>query len=59
LLKALWGTGRVSWICLAQNIFIERDKRETEFYMNNFEDFFNEIEKYRNSYKPNLPAVAP
>lgn len=47
LLKTLWGTGRVCWICLAQNIFIERDKRGTEFYMNNFEDFFNEIEKYR------------
>jgi len=39
LLKTLWGTARVCWICLAQNIFIERDKRGTEFYMNNFEDF--------------------
>ena len=27
LLKALWGTGRVCWICRAQNIYIERDKR--------------------------------
>jgi hypothetical protein len=59
LLKALWGTGRVCWICLAQNIFIERDKRETESYMTNFQDFFNEIEKYRNSHKPKLPAVDP
>jgi hypothetical protein len=59
LLKAIWGTAIVSWICLAQNIFIERDKRETEFYMNNFQDFFNEIEKYRNSHKPKLPPVEP
>lgn len=59
LLKALWGTGRVCWICLAQNIFIERDKRETEFYMNNFEDLFNEIEKYRDRHKPKLPPVGP
>jgi len=59
LLKALWGTGRICWICLAQNIFIERDKRETEFYMTNFQDFFNEIEKYRNKHKPKLPAVEP
>lgn len=59
LLKALWGTGRICWICLAQNIFIERDKRETEFYMTNFQEFFNEIEKYRNKHKPKLPAVEP
>lgn len=59
LLKALWGTARVCWICLAQNIFIERDKRETEYYMTNFEDFFNEIEKYRDSHKPKLPPVEP
>jgi len=59
LLKALWGTGRVCWICLAQNIFIERDKRGTEFYMNNFEDFFKEIEKYRNRQKPILEPVEP
>jgi len=59
LLKALWRTGRVCWICLAQNIFIERDKTETEFYMNNFQDLFNEIEKYRSSHKPRLPAVGP
>src|SRR4029078_13527826 len=52
LLKALWGTGRVCWICLAQNIFIERDKRGTEFYMRNFQEFFNEIEKYRNRHRP-------
>jgi hypothetical protein len=59
LLKALWGTGRVCWICLAQNIFIERDKRGTEFYMNNFEDFFYEIEKYRNRHRPILEPVEP
>lgn len=59
LLKALWGTGRVCWICLAQNIFIERDKRGTEYYMNNFEDFFEEIEKYRNRHKPKLEQVEP
>lgn len=59
LLKALWGTARVCWICLAQNISIERDERGTEFYMNNFEDFFNEIEKYRDSHKPKLPPVEP
>jgi hypothetical protein len=59
LLKTLWGTGRVCWICLAQNIFIERDKRGTEFYMNNFEDFFKEIEKYRNRHKPVLEPVEP
>lgn len=59
LLKALWGTGRVCWICLAQNIFIERDKRETEFYMTNFQDLFNEIEIYRSNHKPKLPAVEP
>ena len=58
-LKALWRTARVCWICLAQNIFIERDKRETEFYMINFQDLFNEIEKYRNSHKPKLPSVTP
>jgi hypothetical protein len=59
LLKALWGTGRVCWICLAQNILIERDKRATEFYMNNFQDLFNEIEKYRLKHKPTLPPVEP
>lgn len=59
LLKTLWGTGRVCWICLAQNIFIERDKRGTEFYMNNFEDFFNEIEKYRDRQRPKLEPVQP
>ena len=59
LLKALWGTGRMCWICLAQNIFIERDKRETQFYMTNFQHFFDEIEKYRNNNKPKLPAVTP
>jgi hypothetical protein len=59
LLKTLWGTCRVCWICLAQNIFIERDKRETEFYLNNFEDFFKEIEKYRNRHRPILEPVEP
>ena len=59
LLKALWGTGRVCWICLAQNIFIERDKRATESYMTNFEDLFHDIEKYRDSHNPKLPAVDP
>jgi hypothetical protein len=59
LLKALWGTGRVCWLCLAQNIFIERDKRGTEFYMHNFQNFFNEIEKYRDHHKPKLEAVEP
>jgi hypothetical protein len=59
LLKALWGTGRVCWICLAQNIFIERDKMGTEFYMNNFEEFFHEIEKYRNRHRPILEPVEP
>jgi hypothetical protein len=59
LLKALWGTGRVCWICLAQNIFIERDKMENESYMNNFEDFFYEIEKYRNRQRPILVPVGP
>jgi len=59
LLKTLWGTCRVCWICLAQNIFIERDKRGTEFYMNNFEDFFKEIEKYRNRHRPLLEPVEP
>ena len=59
LLKTLWGTCRVCWICLAQNIFIERDKRETEFYLNNFEDFFKEIEKYRNRHRPLLEPVEP
>ena len=59
LLKTLWGTCRVCWICLAQNIFIERDKRGTEFYMNNFEDFFKEIEKYRNRHRTILEPVEP
>ena len=59
LLKTLWGTCRVCWICLAQNIFIERDKRGTEIYMNNFEDFFKEIEKYRNRHRPILEPVEP
>jgi len=59
LLNALWGTGRVCWICLAQNIFIERDKRQTEFYLNNFENFFYEIEKYRNRHTPILEPVEP
>ena len=59
LLKTLWGTCRVCWICLAQNIFIERDKRGTEFYMNNFEVFFKEIEKYRNRHRPILEPVEP
>jgi hypothetical protein len=59
LLKTLWGTCRVCWICLAQNICIERDKRETEFYLNNFEDFFKEIEKYRNRHRPILEPVEP
>ena len=59
LLKTLWGTGRVCWICLAQNIFIERDKRRTEFYMNNFEDFFYEIEKYRKRHRQILEPVEP
>lgn len=59
LLKALWATGRICWLCLAQNIFIERDKRENEFYMTNFQEFFNEIEKYRNNHKPKLPPVEP
>ena len=59
VLNALWGTGRVCWICLAQNIFIERDKRQTEFYLNNFESFFYEIEKYRNRHRPLLEPVEP
>jgi hypothetical protein len=59
LLKSLWVTGRVCWICLAQNIFIERDQRGTELYMNNFEDFFYEIEKYRNRHRPKLEPVDP
>jgi hypothetical protein len=59
ILKALWGTGRVCWICLAQNILIEQDKRGTEFYMRNFQDFFNEIEKYRYRHRPKLEAVEP
>jgi hypothetical protein len=59
VLNALWGTGRVCWICLAQNIFIERDKRQTEFYLNNFESFFYEIEKYRNRHRPKLQPVEP
>ena len=59
LLKSLWGAGRVCWISLAQNILIERDKRGTEFYMNNFEDFFHGIEKYRDRHKPKLPPVEP
>ena len=59
VLNALWGTGRVCWICLAQNIFIERDKRQTEFYLNNFENFFYEIEKYRNRHRPILEPVEP
>ena len=59
LLKALWGTGRICWIALAQNILIERDKRETEFYMTNFEDFFHQIEIYRDRHRPKLPPVTP
>jgi len=59
LLKTLWGTGRVCWICLAQNIYIERDKKGTEFYMGNFEDFFYQIEKYRNRQRPKLPPTEP
>jgi hypothetical protein len=59
VLNALWETGRVCWICLAQNIFIERDKRQTEFYLNNFESFFYEIEKYRNRHRPKLEPVEP
>jgi hypothetical protein len=59
VLNALWGTGRVCWICLAQNIFIERDKRQTEFYLNNFESFFYEIEKYRIRHRPILEPVEP
>jgi hypothetical protein len=59
VLNALWGTGRICWICLAQNIFIERDKRQTEFYLNNFETFFHEIEKYRNRHRPILEPVEP
>jgi hypothetical protein len=27
--------------------------------MTNFQDFFDEIEKYRNKHKPKLPAVEP
>ena len=59
LLGALWGTGRVCWICLEANIMIERDKRKTKFYMNNFEIFYNKIEKYRLNHKPPLEAVEP
>jgi hypothetical protein len=59
LLRVLWSTGRVYWICLAQNIFIERDKRGTESYMDNFESLFKEIEKYRNRQRPILEPVQP
>jgi hypothetical protein len=59
IVRSPLGTGRICWICLAQNIFIERDKRETEFYMTNFQDFFDEIEKYRDKHKPKLPPVEP
>ncbi len=55
LLRALWGTGRVCWLCLEDNIMIERDKRKTEYYMDNFKLFFNKIEAYRK--ERNLPAV--
>jgi hypothetical protein len=59
LLEAMWGTGRVCWICLKDNMIIERDKRKVERYMDNFERFFKEIEKYRDRQSPKLEAVEP
>jgi hypothetical protein len=57
LLDALWGTARTCWVCLRDNIMIERDKRETEFYMDFFQYLFNEIEDYIDDN--NLRHVTP
>lgn len=57
LLRGLWGTGRVCWICLAQNIYIDRDRRKTLIYMDNFRYLFDRIEEYRD--KRGLEPVEP
>ena len=59
LLEAMWGSGRVCWICLKDNIMIERDKRKVKRYMDNFQKFMVEIEYYRCRQKPMLEPVEP
>lgn len=36
LLKSMWGVGIYCWDALEHHIYIERDKRKTMYYMNNF-----------------------
>jgi ribosomal protein L40E len=57
LMNGLWHTGRVCWICLKDNIVIERDKRNTESYMSSFERFNEMAEQYRIEH--NLDDVQP
>jgi hypothetical protein len=57
LLEALWGTARVCWICLEDNIMIERDKRGTEYYMVYFKYLVDRIEEHR--IKKGLEPVSP
>lgn len=57
LMNGLWHTGRVCWICLEQNIMIERDQRKTKSYMESFQYFYEIVETYRK--KKNLDEVEP
>jgi len=46
LLQEMWGVGIYCWDALKDQINIERDKRQTMYYMDNFEAFYKRIEQY-------------
>jgi hypothetical protein len=55
LLQETWGVGVYCWDALKDQISIERDKRQTMYYMDNFESFYKKIEEYIS--KNNLKRV--
>jgi len=55
LLQETWGVGIYCWDALKDQISIERDKRGTMYYMDNFEIFYKKTEEYIS--KKRLPRV--
>lgn len=55
LLHETWGVRINCWDALKDQINIERDKRGTMYYMDNFEIFYKKIEEYIS--RKNLPRV--
>jgi hypothetical protein len=55
LLQETWGVGIYCWDALKDQIYIERDRRGTMYYMDNFETFYKKIEEYISRKK--LPRV--